>query len=90
MIKKTGFDKPDKFILTPGQTHDITQAKALTADFRRTVPADRGYDSDPYRHYPEPAEPYRSSLRVPAGKTPGIMTGICTENVILRNVLSIK
>lgn len=40
---------PLKFILTPGQHHDITQAEALTDDFLPgEVPADRGYDSEPY------------------------------------------
>ena len=43
---------PLKFVLTPGQNHDMTQAEALTADFRPgTVPADKGYDSDPYRQF---------------------------------------
>jgi len=43
---------PLKFIPTPGQNHDITQAEALTADFRPgAVPADKGYDSEPYRQY---------------------------------------
>ena len=43
---------PLKFILTPGQRHDITQAEALTGDFRpAAVPADKGYDSEPYRQY---------------------------------------
>jgi transposase len=43
---------PLRFILTPGQNHDITQAGALTADFRPgAVPADKGYDSDVYRQY---------------------------------------
>jgi transposase len=39
--------KPLKFILTPGQKHDITQAKCLTEDVTHTtVLADKGYDSD--------------------------------------------
>jgi len=43
---------PLRFILTPGQNHDITQAEALTTGFRPgSVPADKGYDSDPYRQY---------------------------------------
>jgi len=38
---------PLKFILTPGQRHDITQAEALIEDVKDTVViADKGYDSN--------------------------------------------
>jgi transposase len=38
---------PLKFILTPGQRHDITQAEALIEDVRRDIViADKGYDSN--------------------------------------------
>ena len=38
---------PLKFILTPGQTHDVTQAEFLIKDFKNTnVIADKGYDSN--------------------------------------------
>ena len=38
--------RPLRFILTPGQTNDITQASALLRDFKPThVLADKGYDS---------------------------------------------
>ena len=41
---------PLKFIITPGQSSDVTQADALLADIRNTtVLADRGYDSDAVR-----------------------------------------
>ncbi|MEZ4529364.1 MAG: IS5 family transposase [Desulfobacterales bacterium] len=62
---------PLKFILTPGQNHDITQAEALTGDFRpAAVPADKGYDSDSYRQYLrertiEPVIPSRSGRKNP-------------------------
>ena len=38
---------PLKFILTPGQRHDITQADSLVQDLENTMlPADKGYDSN--------------------------------------------
>lgn len=38
---------PLKFILTPGQRNDITQAEVLVKDFKNTmVIADKGYDSN--------------------------------------------
>jgi len=44
-----GVGKPVKFILTPGQDHDITQGPALLADVDPDrVIADRGYDSDAF------------------------------------------
>ena len=43
---------PLKFILTPGQDHDITQAAVLTGDiFDAHLLADTGYDSDDFRNY---------------------------------------
>ena len=43
---------PLKFILTPGQDHDITQAKSLTCDISNAhLLADTGYDSDDFRNY---------------------------------------
>jgi len=40
---------PLKFILTPGQRNDITQAKSLTKDlFDTSLIADKGYDSDDF------------------------------------------
>ena len=43
---------PLRFILTPGQDHDITQGEALTFGFHPSfVPADKGYDSEDYRQY---------------------------------------
>jgi transposase len=44
-----GEGKPVVIILTPGNDHDITQAKNLTKDLRNTtVIADKGYDSQEY------------------------------------------
>ena len=41
---------PLSFILTPGQTHDVTQAESLTACHTpQSVIADKGYDSDEFR-----------------------------------------
>jgi len=41
---------PLRFILTPGQRHDITQAEALIADYKADyVLADKGYDSNALR-----------------------------------------
>lgn len=42
-----GLGKPVKFILTPGQDHDVTQGPALIAgsDAKKII-ADKGYDSD--------------------------------------------
>lgn len=41
---------PLNFILTPGQTHDVTQAENLTACYEpHYVIADKGYDSDQFR-----------------------------------------
>lgn len=38
---------PLKFILTPGQRHDMTQAEALIEDIKDTIViADKGYDSN--------------------------------------------
>lgn len=60
---------PLKFILTPGQSHDITQAQALTDEFQPfAVIADKGYDSDPYRQYLRrrgivPVIPFRSNRK---------------------------
>lgn len=43
---------PIKFILTPGQTNDITQAQELTKDFKNTIViADKGYDSEQFIDY---------------------------------------
>ncbi|MEZ4527743.1 MAG: IS5 family transposase [Desulfobacterales bacterium] len=62
---------PLKFILTPGQNHDIAQAEALTDDFPSTaVPADKGYDSDQFRKHLQqrgtaPVIPSRSSRKNP-------------------------
>ena len=40
---------PLRFTLTGGQSHDITQAKALIADYQSEyVIADRAYDSDEF------------------------------------------
>ena len=42
-----GLGNPLKFILTPGQKHDVTQADALIKDIKNTmVLADKGYDSN--------------------------------------------
>jgi len=70
-IAADALGNPLKFILTPGQNHDITQAEALTAGFRPgAVPADKGYDSDPYRQYLQergivPVIPPRSNRKNP-------------------------
>jgi transposase len=41
---------PLRYILTPGQTHDITQAENLVSGYAaQTVMCDRGYDSDKFR-----------------------------------------
>jgi len=51
-ISADGPGNPLRFILTPGQRHDITQAEALTSGFQPgAVTADKGYDSDSYRQY---------------------------------------
>lgn len=45
---------PLRFILTPGQRHDITQAEALTIHASKTtVIADKGYDSNTFIKYLE-------------------------------------
>jgi transposase len=42
--------RPLRFILTPGQAHDLTQAHALLeGQTTRRVIADRGYDSNGFR-----------------------------------------
>ena len=42
-----GLGNPVKFVLTPGQTHDITQARALLEGLvAEHVIADKGYDGD--------------------------------------------
>ncbi len=42
--------RPLRFILTPGQAHDLTQAPALLeGQTARRVIADRGYDSNGFR-----------------------------------------
>jgi len=42
--------RPLRFILTPGQAHDLTQAHALLeGQTARRVIADRGYDSNGFR-----------------------------------------
>ena len=44
-----GLGNPLKFILTPGQRHEITQAPALMQDMENTgVIADKGYDSNTF------------------------------------------
>ena len=43
---------PLRFILTGGQKHDIAQAQGLIADYAgEYVIADKGYDSQEFRHY---------------------------------------
>lgn len=43
--------RPLRFILTPGQAHDLTQAHALLeGQITRQVIADRGYDSNGFRN----------------------------------------
>jgi len=46
-----GHGNPLRFILTPGQVHDSKQAEALIEgfDFDKLL-ADKGYDSDRFRH----------------------------------------
>ena len=40
---------PLRFLLTPGQRHDITKAKELTENISSIiVPADKGYDSNTF------------------------------------------
>jgi transposase len=40
---------PIRFILTPGQRHDVTQAQALTQNIQGSfILADKGYDSDDF------------------------------------------
>jgi len=40
---------PLRFLLTPGQRHDITKAKELTENISNIiVPADKGYDSNTF------------------------------------------
>ena len=42
--------RPPRFILTPGQAHDLTQAHALLdGQTARQLIADRGYDSNGFR-----------------------------------------
>jgi transposase len=44
-----GLGNPLKFMLTPGQRHDITQADSLTEDISsNTLLADKGYDSNAF------------------------------------------
>lgn len=44
-----GVGKPVKFILTPGQAHDVTQGSALIADFDADqVIGDKAYDDDEF------------------------------------------
>ena len=45
-VRVSGLGLPSKFVLTPGQAQDVTQAKALLAGTAPAVViADRGYDS---------------------------------------------
>lgn len=45
---------PLRFILTPGQRHEITQAEILTQGFNNTtIIADKGYDSNDFVEYLE-------------------------------------
>ncbi len=49
-VKVDALGNPLRFINTPGQTSDITQAEALTCDINDCyVLADKGYDSGPLR-----------------------------------------
>jgi len=70
-IAADALGNPLKFILTPGQNHDITQAEALTDNFTAAaVPADKGYDSDQFRQYLQqrgtvPVIPPRSNRKNP-------------------------
>lgn len=56
-----------KFILTPGQEHDVTQGPALIADSdAEKIIADKGYDSDAFianieAQHAEPVIPPRSN-----------------------------
>jgi transposase len=66
-----GLGNPLKFILTPGQRHDITQAENLTADIAdATLLADKGYDSNAFVDKLKsqgctPVIPTRSSRKIP-------------------------
>lgn len=49
-ISVDALGNPVRFILTPGQAHDIGQAEQLISGFRfDTLLADKGYDSDVFR-----------------------------------------
>ena len=62
---------PLQFIVTPGQTHDITQAEALTQDLEgTTIIADKGYDCDDFidtltQNGNQTAIPPRSNRKTP-------------------------
>ena len=69
--KVDGLGMPLNFIITPGQAHDIGQAENLIGNEScDAVIADRGYDSDPFRHHLlqnqiQPIIPGRKSRLVP-------------------------
>ncbi|NJL59060.1 MAG: IS5 family transposase [Desulfobacteraceae bacterium] len=62
---------PLRFIPTPGQTHDVTQAENLTACYEpQSVIADKGYDSDQFgqsqeKRGIETVIPFRSGRKNP-------------------------
>lgn len=83
---------PLRFILTPGQARDITQAGALIADLPADhVLGDKGYDAKPLREAIESQDavpvipPRATSLQVPCDDAL-----YCERNLLKRFFLKIK
>ncbi len=83
---------PLRFILTPGQVSDITQAEALIADLpAEHIIADKGFDAAPFR------EAIRSQGAVPvipprktSPQVPCDYALYCERNLVERFFLKIK
>lgn len=72
--------RPLRFIITPGQTGDVTQAPALLhGQDGKAVLADKAYDSKPCGPSSRTWEPRRSSPQTAAARLPSLMTPSSTN-----------